>query len=719
MKRKIFLSLLGVVILLVSGSVLQAAMEKGPYLIFPNDNTQMTVLWQLSSTSACTIEWGASTSYGNSIQTSEYGSDYQHKYTITGLSTGTKYFYRVTAESNYFTGSFRTAPAAAATNVKFLAYGDTRSYPADHNVVCGQMVNTYTADPAFQTFNVFAGDWVNDGSTESGWAGEYFSRSQSSALEFQAAVPVMGCMGNHEYDGVLYRKYLPYNFESGGRYFSFDYGPVHVAVVDQYVSYTPGSAQYTWLENDLASTSKPWKVLTFHEPGWSGGGHSNNTVVQEYIQPLCLQYAVKLVFVGHNHYYVRCDVDGIQHITVGGGGAPLYAPSSSYPNVVVAVEDHNFCEIDIQGDQCYVTAKDEQGNVIDYFNMDNTIPPALPWSDGFESGDVETGGWEIAGKVTTDSDSYDGAYSAEINGGGSLTKSISTLGFSDVTVKYARKTALLDAGEFLLVEWSDGTNWYEIEQTQDTGWVYKQFALPAGAGEKASFKLRFDNLGDNREYAYIDLVEISGGSGEPDTTAPTPDPMTFATAPFATGSNSISMTATTASDAAGVEYYFECTAGGGHDSSWQDGATYEDTGLLAETQYTYRVKARDKSPNQNETAYSSTASATTDPQGSCEIYVYDIAMSTTKVGPNYVGQATVWIKDTLGGNVEGATVYGTWSGDVSGPVQGVTGADGKVLLESPGKKGGGTYTITITNVVKTGCTYNASLNVETSDTIIQ
>ncbi len=105
-------------------------------------------------------------------------------------------------------------------------------------------------------------------------------------------------------------------------------------------------------------------------------------------------------------------------------------------------------------------------------------------------------------------------------------------------------------------------------------------------------------------------IVVSLGS-QPDTDAPTPDPMTWATAPYATGSSSISMTATTASDASGVEYYFACVAGGGHNSGWQDSPTYTDTGLSPDTQYTYQVKACDKSPNQNETGWSSSASAAT------------------------------------------------------------------------------------------------------------
>lgn len=96
-----------------------------------------------------------------------------------------------------------------------------------------------------------------------------------------------------------------------------------------------------------------------------------------------------------------------------------------------------------------------------------------------------------------------------------------------------------------------------------------------------------------------------------DTSAPTPNPMTFATAPYATGSSSITMVASVASDESGVEYYFACTAGGGHDSGWQTSTSYIDTGLISSTTYTYRVIARDRSDNLNETAWSEAASATT------------------------------------------------------------------------------------------------------------
>jgi len=94
---------------------------------------------------------------------------------------------------------------------------------------------------------------------------------------------------------------------------------------------------------------------------------------------------------------------------------------------------------------------------------------------------------------------------------------------------------------------------------------------------------------------------------------PSPDPMSFAIAPAAASSETITMTAALATDISDVEYYFTNTAGGngGNDSGWQDGRVFTDTGLIPETSYTYTVMARDKSPNQNATTPSAALSATT------------------------------------------------------------------------------------------------------------
>jgi len=112
---------------------------------------------------------------------------------------------------------------------------------------------------------------------------------------------------------------------------------------------------------------------------------------------------------------------------------------------------------------------------------------------------------------------------------------------------------------------------------------------------------------------------------EGDTTPPSPDPMTWAAEPHATSPTEISMTASTASDPSGVEYYFDETTGNGHDSGWQDSSTYIDSGLSANTQYCYKVRARDNSTNQNKTGWSSSKSV---------VVEHRVSTPSTPTGPS-------------------------------------------------------------------------------------
>jgi pectate lyase len=108
------------------------------------------------------------------------------------------------------------------------------------------------------------------------------------------------------------------------------------------------------------------------------------------------------------------------------------------------------------------------------------------------------------------------------------------------------------------------------------------------------------------------IVQDGAGTGKigPDRVKPVPSPLTWSMAPTALSSTQISMTATTATDAAGVEYMFLHTSMFGHDSAWQDSPVYVDT-VRPSVTCTYKVMARDKSFNRNPTAWSAVASATT------------------------------------------------------------------------------------------------------------
>lgn len=349
----------------------RVAFRKEPYLIFPGVADEMQVLWQLQTTTPCTLDWGTDTTYSlGSVVTAQYGTDHQHAHTLTGLAAGGHYVYRVRSGVSR-TGSFRAAPLPDAHRLKFLAYGDTRSYPADYNAVAAQIRAHVQADPDYQTIALLAGDLVNNGNVEADWDTQFFPAAYADINGFHANVPTQAARGNHEGAAVLYAKYFPYPYVMG-RAWSFDYGPAHFVIVDQYIDYGPGSAQLQWIEDDLAATAKPWRFLCYHEPGWSAaGGHSNEIPVQDYLHPLCLEYGVQITFAGHNHYYARAVVDGVHHVTTGGGGAPLRTPDPGQPYIVTATEAYHFCKIEIDGDQLNYEVISSDGDILDSFVMEH------------------------------------------------------------------------------------------------------------------------------------------------------------------------------------------------------------------------------------------------------------------------------------------------------------------------------------------------------------
>ena len=332
--------------------------------------TSMTVLWQLDGTAACTLEWGTDPGYGlGRVETTESGNDHRHAHTITGLEPGRLYHYRVWMDGRPYPGTFRAPPPASARRVKFMVYGDTRSHPEVHDRVAAAMLDRMERDGAFRTLVVAVGDLVSRGREEASWDEELFAADHPHIQDLLASAPYHSCIGNHELRGSggdLFARYFPYRW-TAPHYGSFDYGPAHFTYVDQYVDYSPGSPQYTWIVSDLAATRKRWRFVVLHEPGWSAGGHGDEEAVQEYLQPLFERYGVAMVFAGHNHYYARAVVGGVQHVTTGGGGAPLYEPDAGRPGVVAASRSHHYCTVAIEGPRLTFEALTPEGTVLDSF----------------------------------------------------------------------------------------------------------------------------------------------------------------------------------------------------------------------------------------------------------------------------------------------------------------------------------------------------------------
>lgn len=430
--------------------------QKQPILLFPGysagnntnglginttgniGNTQMEVVWQDTVSQTDTVSWGTTTAYGQHASSVELTAQpinpstkaaycsaaesvpHQHVYMISGLTPSTKYYYSVTGTNLSATGSFLTAPAANATAVQFLGAGDSRSDPAGLANIQAMMTK-FVAQPGNANFGrliILNGDYVSsDG--ESNWTSEYFYGYTGQQV-FSANTPMAGAKGNHDDSGGYsgpFGKYIPYPFMQGNKtyygscqstsndpyfanfYGSFDYGPVHFTVVDEYSSFAPGSAQYSWLQSDMAATTAPWKILMYHEPAYGTGSDGDNTSAQKYLEPLVAEFGYDMTYSGHNHNFVRAGAyntaqstayvlsggvgptPGVPHITSGGGATGIYQPnttnlsSASFPNVQTAWPAMEFMAFNVNGNTLTMTAY--QVNAV----PKGTMTPATAASD--------------------------------------------------------------------------------------------------------------------------------------------------------------------------------------------------------------------------------------------------------------------------------------------------------------------------------------------------
>jgi len=177
---------------------------------------------------------------------------------------------------------------------------------------------------------------------------------------------------------------------------------------------------------------------------------------------------------------------------------------------------------------------------------------------------------------------------------------------------------------------NDNSSWSSPVAYSNTynNWNLSEYGGNTSAGTKTVY-VRYKDVAGNWSSSFQDTINY-----QPDTTPPTPNPMTWATEPYETSTSSIAMVATTASDSSTpIYYYFDfyssSTGGsGGTDSDWQTSTSYTDSALQANHQYSYRVKARDSSSNQNTTSYSSLSYEYTDIENPSGISFTNIATNS-------------------------------------------------------------------------------------------
>ncbi|AGM06144.1 metallophosphoesterase [Amycolatopsis keratiniphila] len=199
--------------------------------------------------------------------------------------------------------------------------------------VCGSSCNQ-TA-PLIKNMNPQALILAGDNAYSSGTLSEYKNNYDPYYGQFKAIT--YPTPGNHEYNTSGASGYFDYfgarAGERGKGYYSFDVGDWHFVALNSNITRGTGSAQETWLKNDLAASTKPCTAAFFHHPRFSRGSHGDDTSVRPFFQAL---YDAKadLVVVGHDHNYqryapsrpdgTRDDVNGVRELLIGTGGRGYY-----------------------------------------------------------------------------------------------------------------------------------------------------------------------------------------------------------------------------------------------------------------------------------------------------------------------------------------------------------------------------------------------------------
>ena len=305
----------------LAASPAAAGIRNGPYL--QNVTTESIVVqWETDGSSTGEVQYGPNVSM--SMTEASATAQTMHDVELTGLSPSTLYHYRVeTSEGDSDDYTFITAPLP---NEPFdlVLVGDTRTNSWDHEDVVAQI----TAIIGYPDLLINTGDMVEDSDVVSQWD-EFFSIEH----DLLAQGTVLPVVGNH--DDADSHWFFDYYFHPppGGNdhYYSMDYGNLHVLVLDTQEDFTPGTAQYTFAEADLAAASTNSAIdhifVAGHWPAYSSGAHGIADAdewgqVREHLQPLFETYGVDIYWCGHDHHYERAEVNNLTYIVTGGGGAP-------------------------------------------------------------------------------------------------------------------------------------------------------------------------------------------------------------------------------------------------------------------------------------------------------------------------------------------------------------------------------------------------------------
>jgi hypothetical protein len=314
------------------------------------------VTWNSDEYSDSTVEYGIG-NYNTTLSNLTLKAT-GHTVVLSGLVNG-NYQYRVKSKdqvgnfSSYATGTF-TIGAVTVDPIIYAAGDIALNGSSGAQQTSNWMLNNLTNVGAILTL----GDNVYDSGTLSEYNSYYAPAwGRSAILNLTKPVP-----GNHEYytaNGTGYFDYFNGVGVQTGRagtrgqgYYSYNVGNWHLIALNTnekctVVSCSVGSAQETWLRNDLAANAGVCTIAYDHHPRFSLGDHGDTTAVQPLWDALA-DNNVEVFLSGHDHGYERKKrmnsagtvvANGVRQFVVGTGGTNNWYPIATGSNQDVQIEN--------------------------------------------------------------------------------------------------------------------------------------------------------------------------------------------------------------------------------------------------------------------------------------------------------------------------------------------------------------------------------------------
>ena len=327
--------------------------HKTPWLLYPNDPTKMRIMFQTTLRKTgynFSVEWGYTTAYGNNSGSIIPGAGNVVSYLITNLTPATKIYYKVNCGSNSFSSFFISAPVLSSTSLTFYTLGDTQENPEVFEKIAQLILANIGADTNPKIL-LQDGDRVYDAS-EDVWDEIFFNPSTGHTYisELLGKVPIAGCAHGHDEwpDGVRdnFNRYFPVE-NLPIEYYNLRFGCTEFFFLQELTGYEQFDAQWSWLEEALSNSTALYKIMMVHAPFYASGYHENDTSMYPLLNSIINQYELPLIFQGHNHNFAHCKVDGVNFLTIGTSGAPLYDFTAGFniPYLIDRFKNHNWSKI--------------------------------------------------------------------------------------------------------------------------------------------------------------------------------------------------------------------------------------------------------------------------------------------------------------------------------------------------------------------------------------